>query len=338
MVSIKDVAELAGVSTATVSRVLSGKAGVSAALRAQVEEAIKALDYRPNLVARTLRAQQSVTVGLIVSDICNPFFTDVSRAVEDTLYAAGYTVFFCNADENPEKERLYLEAMHAQKVAGLIYSPTRQQTENFEALEILIPTVILDRAVPSAAVDMVLIDNEDAAYRLTRHLIENGYRRIGVLLGAASTTGRERYKGYERALQEYGLSPAQQLVFYQPPRVEDGRSATMQLLESPVRPEAIVTTNSLLGAGALLAIRERGLRVPEDIALASFDETLWARLVEPGVTIIAQPTYEIGKTAAELLLQRIQDPGRPARKVILQGQLVIRGSSAPRAAGPPGKG
>lgn len=330
MVSIKEVAEVAGVSTATVSRVLSGKGGVSATLRARVEAAVQALDYRPNLVARSLRVQKSATVGLIVSDIRNPFFTDVSRAVEDTLHAAGYTVFLCNADENAEKERLYLEVMHAQNVAGIIFSPTREQSENLAALDIHLPMVLLDREAQGAAVDMVLIDNVDAAYRLVHHLIQNGYRRIGALVGAASTTGRERYQGYERALQDHALRPAQHSVFYRQPRIEDGRQATLQILEAATPPDALMATNSLLGAGALLAIHERGLRIPDDIALVSFDETLWAQLVKPGITVIAQPTYEIGRTAAELLLQRLQDPNRPTRKVILQGELVIRGSSAAR--------
>jgi LacI family fructose operon transcriptional repressor len=291
---------------------------------------VEELDYQPNLVARSLRSQRSSTVGLIVSDIRNPFFTDVSRAVEDTVHKQRYALFLCNADENPDKEALYLEQMQAQNVAGIIYSPTRQAAENYADLDISAPTVIIDRAVRSSDVDMVLIDNVDAAYRLTEHLIENGYRRIAGLFGEASVTGRERRQGYEQALQAHDLAPPKEQARYVPPRIEAGKSAALELLAQDQPPDAIVTTNSLLTAGALMAIRHLGLTIPDDVGLVGFDETTWGGLVEPAVTIISQPTYEIGATAAALLLQRVDKPDRPPRKVILHGELVVRGSSAPR--------
>jgi LacI family fructose operon transcriptional repressor len=330
MVKIQDVADKAGVSTASVSRVLAGKEHVSEEMRERVMAAVEELDYQPNLVARSLRSQRSNTVGLIVSDIRNPFFTDVSRAVEDTVHKQRYALFLCNADENPEKEALYLEQMQAQNVAGIIYSPTRQVAESYPDLDISAPTVIIDRAVRSSDVDMVLIDNVDAAYRLTEHLIENGYRRIAGLFGEASVTGRERRQGYEQALQAHDLAPPKGQARYVPPRIESGKSAALELLAQDQPPDAIVTTNSLLTAGALMATRDLGLSIPDDVALVGFDETTWGALVEPAVTIISQPTYEIGATAAELLLQRVEKPDRPPRKVILRGELVARGSSAPR--------
>jgi LacI family fructose operon transcriptional repressor len=330
MITIQDVADKAGVSTASVSRVLSDKKNVSEEMRQRVMTAVEELDYQPNLVARSLRSKRSHTVGLIVSDIRNPFFTDVSRAVEDTVHKQRYALFLCNADENPDKEALYLEQMQAQNVAGIIYSPTRQAAENYADLDISAPTVIIDRAVRSNDVDMVLIDNVDAAYRLTKHLIENGYRRIGGLFGEASVTGRERRQGYEQALQDCDLASPEGQALYVPPRIQAGRATALELLTQDLPPDAIVTTNSLLTAGALMAIRERGLRVPKEIGLVGFDETTWGAFVEPAVTIIAQPTYEIGTTAAELLLQRVENPDRPPRKVILHGKLVVRGSSAPR--------
>jgi len=292
--------------------------------------AVEELDYQPNLIARSLRSQRSTTMGLIVSDIRNPFFTDLSRAVEDTAHAQGYALFLCNTDENPHKEALYLEQMQAQNVAGIIYSPTRQSADSFSDLDISVPTVVIDRAVRSSEVDMVLIDNINAAYRLTEHLIENGYRRIAGLFGEASVTGRERRQGYEEALQAHHLAPPDRQARYIAPRIEAGKATALQILAHDRPPDAIVTTNSLLTAGALMAIRECGLRIPGEIGLVGFDETTWGALVEPAVTIVAQPTYEIGTTAAELLLQRVEKPDRPPRKVILQGELVVRGSSMPR--------
>src|SRR5437764_8658727 len=190
MVSIKEVAEAAGVSTATVSRVLSNGLHVRPEVRARVMAAVEQLGYRPNLVARNLRSQQSNMIGLIVSDIRNPFFTSISRAVEDTAYEQGFSVFLCNMDENPEKERTYLNLMQDANVAGIIFSPTRQTIAHFSTAHLAFPMVVIDRSVPGGDVDTVLLDNGDAGYRLTTHLIENGYRRIAALCGEMSTTGR----------------------------------------------------------------------------------------------------------------------------------------------------
>jgi LacI family fructose operon transcriptional repressor len=329
MASIKEVAEAAGVSTATVSRVLTNQPHVKPALRERVLAAVAKLDYRPNLVARSLRSQHSSTIGLIVSDIRNPFFTAISRAVEDTAYTQGYSVVVCNTDENPEKESLYLRVMRDERVAGVILSPTRQALTNFAALNIDFPIVLVDRALKHGAVDAVLLDNVTAAHELTIHLIERGYRRIGALVDT-SATGRERRRGYEAALAEHGLAPAADGLKYVQPRVEAGYAGAMELFDSAHPPDAIVATNSLVTAGALQAIHERKLIVPDQVALAGFDETIWATLVQPAITVMAQPTDEIGKTATELLLQRIADRGRAPRRVMLQGQLLARGSSAPK--------
>ena len=248
MASIKEVAEAAGVSTATVSRVLSNKPYVRSELRDRVMQAVEELGYRPNLIARSLRSQRSNSIGLIVSDIRNPYFTSVSRAVEDTAHKEGYNVIFCNTDEDPEKEAQYLRLMRDQNVAGVIFSPTRQASADLNAFNIDFPIVVVDRSIESCKfpVDVIRIDNVDAAYRLTCHLISNGYRRIAGLFGEASTTGRERRVGYEKALLEHGLTPIAKFV---PPRIEAGCEAAKALLSSDAPPDAFLTTNSLLMAG-----------------------------------------------------------------------------------------
>lgn len=329
MVSIKDVAEAAGVSTATVSRVLSNGLHVRPEVRERVLATVERLGYRPNLVARSLRSQQSNTIGLIVSDISNPFFTAISRAVEDTAYEQGFSVLLCNTDEDAEKEAIYLGLMRDMSVAGTIISPTRQTIANFSDSDFPFPVVVIDRPISDKDVDAVLLDNVDAAYRLVTHLIEQGYRRISALCSEMST-GLERQIGYEKALRSHGLAPKTEYMKYVIPRAEAGYAATLKILDAAEPPDALFTANSLLGVGALQAIRERNLTIPGDIALVTFDETTWARLVQPAITLIAQPTYEIGRTATELLLQRIADPNRPTRQVILKGQLQVRGSSAPQ--------
>jgi LacI family fructose operon transcriptional repressor len=327
MISIKKVAEEARVSTATVSRVLSDKPHVRPELRQRVLAAMQDLDYRPNLVARSLRVQKSSIIGLIVSDIRNPFFTYVSRAVEDVAHAQGMSIFLCNSDENPDKEVLYLEQMRGETVAGIIFSPTRQIADTFSDLVVADqPIVVIDRRVHNADVDSVLIDNVESAYRLAEHLITHGYRRIAALFGIASTTGWERRKGFVQALHDHALEPDPELVSYVNATDEDGYQATLKLLALPDRPEAIFTSNGLLATGTFRALRESGLAIPDEIAFVTFDDTPWTRLVEPPVTVIQQPTYEIGKTATELLLERIQDPSRPTRQVVLQSTLVVRRS------------
>ena len=329
MPSIKDVAQTAGVSTATVSRVLADSSRVKEETRKRVLDAVEQLNYRPNLVARSLRAQKSTRIGLVVSDIRNPFFTAISRAVEDSAYAQGYSVLMCNTDENPEKEELYLNVMHDENVAGIIFSPTQQFSARLSSFKYKIPFVIIDRAVSAQHTDMVLLDNVAAAYELTNHLIENGYRKLAGLFGNASTTGKERNKGFRKALSDHQLEPVAE--YFISPRIQPGYESTLALLDQAQRPDALFTSNSLLTAGAFQAVRDRKLRVPRDLALVGFDETTWGALVDPPITLIAQPTEEIGRTATELLFQRIAEPTRSPKTVILKGTLMARGSSAKRA-------
>ena len=328
MPSIKDVAKTAGVSTATVSRVLANHSRIKDETRQRVMEAVEQLNYRPNLIARSLRAQKSAKIGLVVSDIRNPFFTAIGRAVEDSAYEQGYSVLMCNTDENPEKEELYLNVLHDENVAGVIFSPTKQFSARFKSYNSNIPYVMIDRFVENKDVDMVLLDNAAAGYELTTHLIENGYRKLAGLFGDASTTAPERSRGFHKALKDHALNPLATYIIA--PRIRPGYETTITLLTQKEKPDAIFTSNSMLTAGAFQAIRDSKLIVPNDIALVGFDETTWGELVDPPITLIAQPTEEIGRTATELLFQRIDEPNRSPKTVILKGKLIARGSSAKR--------
>ncbi|MCB0192628.1 MAG: LacI family DNA-binding transcriptional regulator [Anaerolineae bacterium] len=327
MPSIKDVAENAGVSIATVSRVLANKPHVRPEVRQRVLTAVQELNYRPNLIARSLRAKKSNTIGLIVADIQNPFFTALSRAVEDVAYEQGMSLFLCNTDEDADKEAIYLELMRDKHVAGIIISPTRETSDAFfEMLKWNIPMVVIDRQVDDVEVDTVLIDNTESAYRLTEHLIADGHRRIGAMFGLGSSTGRHRREGFLQALQDHGLEAAPELVVDVNAREEDGYQTTQQFLSLPEPPNAILTSSGLLSAGAFRALRESKLTIPDDIGFASFDETGWATLVDPPITVVRQPTYEIGQKATDLLLERIKAPSRSVREIILKGQLIVRAS------------
>lgn len=326
---IEDVARQAGVSTATVSRVLSGKPYVSDDLRKRVLGAVQSLNYRPSRVARSLRVQRSSIIGLIVSDIQNPFFTAVVRAVEDAAYRQRFSVFLCNSDEDRAKETMYLELMLAEHVAGVILSPTLGENDAYRHLiEAGIPAVAIDRRVHNVDIDSVLVDNVGAAREIVTHLLDCGHRRIGAVVGTpASSTGEERLRGYVEALQSYGLAIEPDLIRTGMPRIATGREFTAELLSLPEPPTAIFTGNNLLTIGALGAIHERGLRIPDDIALAAYDEMDWMYFVKPALTVVAQPTYELGRTAVELLLQRMENPDRPPQEVVLHATVHIRESS-----------
>jgi DNA-binding LacI/PurR family transcriptional regulator len=331
---IEDVARQAGVSTATVSRVLSGKPYVSDELRERVMSAVQDLNYRPSRVARSLRVQRSSIIGLIVSDIQNPFFTSVVRAVEDTAYQHKFSVFLCNSDENSDKETMYVELMVAEHVAGVILSPTLGQNDIYRHLaEAGVPAVAIDRRVTNVDIDSVLVDNVGAARQAVLHLLEMGHRRIGAVVGTpVSSTGEERLRGYVEALQVYGIAIEPELIRTGMPRVPTGHDFTNELLALPHPPSAIFAGNNLLTLGALSAIHERGLRIPEDIGLAAFDEMEWMYFVKPALTVVAQPTYDVGRMAVELLLQRMEDPDRPYQEVVLAAALHIRESSNRRLA------
>ena len=328
MAQIKDVAKQAGVSVASVSRVLAGHAGVSEAIRQRVLEAVQAMDYRPDLAAKRLRSRRTDTIGLIVSDIRNPFFTEVSRAVEDMAYQNRMRVILCNADEDPEKEALYLDLMRDENVSGVILSPSLPTLARFRMSDYPFPVVLVDRCDRETNADAVVLDNVDSAYRLTTHLIEQGYQRIAFIYGTTSATGRQRHEGYVTAMATHGLETLTQAV---PATVEAARAAAGELTRGRPLPEALVGSNGLILLGLVEALRTAQLQFPEQIALAGFDDLPWTRLVGSGITVIAQPTYDIGQAAIELLLQRITHSSQSVRRVVLRGELRERGSSMRRS-------
>lgn len=329
-VRIKDVANRAGVSSASVSRVLSNKPHISEEIRRRVLAAVEELGYQPSRVARSLRAQRARILGLIISDIQNPFFTSIVRAVEDVAYEHQYAVFLCNSDEDLDKENLYIELMRAERVAGVVLSPTREIDHPCQKLiEADIPVVAIDRCLLDLEVDTVMVDNVGAAFELVSHLIADGYREVAAVLGdPIATTGHQRREGYERALKAHGLEVLPHLIRVGSPKESTGYRLAGELLDLNDRPEALFTGNNLLTVGALRAIHERGLSIPDDIALVAFDELDWMSLVKPGLTVVAQPTYQVGRTAAELLLKRIEDHTRPPQQVVLKPELIVRESCA----------
>jgi DNA-binding LacI/PurR family transcriptional regulator len=327
-VRIVDVAQKAQVSSATVSRVLANKPYIREEVRQRVHRAVEELGYQPNRVARTLRVQSSQIIGLIISDIQNPFFTSLVRAVEDQAYAHQYGVFLCNSDEDIDKESLYIDLLMAERVAGVIIIPTRETASSIKKLyNAKMPMVMVDRQIRDLDLDMVGIDNVKAAHDLVTHLIDNGHRRIGAILASPEIkTGFDRYKGFVSALTERGIQVDNSIIRTGMPKESLGRQFVDEIFGSPVPPTALFTGNNLLTVGALHGIKDRGLVIPDDLSLVAFDDMEWYSVINPTITAIAQPTYDMGWAAADLILQRIKDPGRPIHKVIFQPEMCIRES------------
>ncbi|WP_240910211.1 substrate-binding domain-containing protein [Desulfopila sp. IMCC35008] len=233
----------------------------------------------------------------------------------------------CNTDEDPDKEKKCLDLLRVENVAGIIISPTKKGVANFtETYSLNIPIVMIDRHVSNFDVDNVLIDNVSSAHTIITHLLGHGYRRIAGIFGSESTTGQERRDGFLKAHKDKDIKPAHDLIKYADPKEDDGFKTAMKLFGLRDRPDAIFTSNSLLASGVLRAIRQSKLQIPTDIAVASFDDTSWAKLIEPALTVIEQPTYEIGRTATEMLIKRINDPTRSNREVVLKTKLIVRQS------------
>lgn len=322
---MRDVAERAGVSPATVSRVLNGAATVQPEYRDRVLRVIEELGYRPNRLASNLRRQKAEIIGVVVSDIENPHFSQMVRAVEDAAYRQGYRVLLCNTDETAEKQRSYLEVLAAERVLGVIIAPSDPGgAEIGELLDLGIPVVAFDRAVKDPRADAVIGDNVAGARRATEYLIQAGHKNIGLVSGSAGVeTGAGRLAGYEAAMRELGLKPRSAYGGF---RIEEGRAATMQLLVENIPLTALVVNNNLMTIGALKAIRDHSLRVPQDIALVAIDDPFWAEFVEPPLTTLAQPVRKMADAAVELLFERIGGNWRESRRIIFDFELRVRSS------------
>ncbi len=315
-VTMKDVAEYAGVSKATVSRVVNDDPNVAADLRTQVLNAIKELGYQPNRAAQRLRAGSSDVIGLLVSDIQNPFFTSVVGGVEEMAYAHQMSILLCNTNEDYSRQQMYLSVMQAENVAGLILSPT-PMTDGKSLKKLTqanMPIILLDRSVDGLDADTVVVDNAHGAFLAVTHLINLGYKRIGMIASSPIlTTGP-------------GFPVDDNLIKVGDSRKESGHELARELIEMSEPPEAIFVANNLMTLGALGALREHKVRVPEDIALIGFDDMPWSAELCSPLTAISQPTYDLGREAVHLLIRRLAEPKAPYRTVTLQTRLIVRES------------
>ncbi|HEX2756814.1 MAG TPA: LacI family DNA-binding transcriptional regulator [Candidatus Limnocylindrales bacterium] len=340
--TIADVARRAGVSTATVSRVLSGIGRARPETHARVEAAARELGFRPSDVARSLKRRSTLTLGLIVTDIENPYFPQLVRAVEDAASGEGYAILLCNADDDPEREASYLDFLVERRVDGLIIAASTIGMRQGEWLATAsLPVVLINTAATGDPQPTIVSDNRGGGSAAARHLLDFGHRRFGYLMPPPrNLDAPERLAGVHDALDSAGLSwegPGSALAIgHGAPTVTGGESAMSELLERAPRPTAVIAYNDLMAIGAMRAIRTSGFRIPTDISLIGFDDVAFAAYVEPALTTLRQETAEMGRWAVATVTERIKAAGRDGSRPIATGgrrvvpvHLEIRASTGP---------
>ena len=331
MATIKDVAAIAGISYTTVSHVVNRTRPVSEAVRKKVEAAIAQLNYVPSAVARSLKAQATSTIGLLIPNGINPYFAELARGIEDYCERNGFCVILCNSDDNPDKQRSYLRVLLEKRVDGLIVSSVGGGHELVEGLSaVRTPMVMVDRDLENITADLVRIDHELGGYLATSHLLELGHRHIACICGPAQTSvARMRLAGYRRAMQEAGLEIPDSWIVESEFTGPSGYAAACQLLKRD-RPTAIFAANDMVGIGVLRAAAERNVRVPADLSVIGFDDIQMSQYVYPALTTVGQSILQLGERAAQVLLRRIQSGGDPAvEQLIVAPSIVLRESTAP---------
>jgi LacI family transcriptional regulator len=328
--TMREVAERAGVSVTSVSHVINETRPVSYELRERVLAAMEELGYQPNLLARSLRSGKTHTIGTIVPDSADPFFAEVVRGIEDTAFESGYSLIICNSDANLGKEAFYTDVLAEKQVDGILFLAVGVSTERILDLQQRgIPVVVVDRELPAANADVVVTDNAGGGWSATRHLIDLGHQHIGYIAGPSDLTLSEnRSTGYRKALEEADLAADDNLIVRGAFDLESGYRAAHQLLAHSKRPTAIFACNDLMATGAICAAVELGLQVPEDLSVVGYDDIPLASYSNPPLTTIAQPIYDLGVVATSMLLERLNDPDRPGRRIVLDIELRIRRSTA----------
>lgn len=333
--NISDVAREAGVSTTTVSHVLNRTRFVSPELTRRVLRTVEALRFRPSLVARGLRVGRTQSVGLVVSDILNPFFTQVARAIEDRLRPAGYSLIICSTDEKLTAEREYLQVLADKQVDGVILAPTTGDHRFLAGLTQKVPVVLINRVVPGPALPRVTADNRSGARQAVEHLVSHGHRRIGMVLGLRGlSTTRDRLAGYTDALRAAGI-PVDRTLVGEGGASTEGVDAAMQALFRTRRsPTAVFVGSMSMIVGALRFLQRQRLRCPEEVALAAFTDYTWCQVTAPPLTCVQQPVREIGEAAADLFLRGLRgELPHPAPALVLPVSLIVRASCGCRPTG-----
>lgn len=308
-VTIKEVAEKANVSIATVSRVLNNNYPVSEDARLRVLEAIGELNYQPNGVARSLKSKRTHMIGIVVADITNPYFMQIAKGIESVVSNKGYNLIFCSTNENPTRELKLLRLLNEKRVDALVLASCDKDGSYVRQLiEHGTPVVLVDRKIYGLNADTIVEDNFNAAYNITNYLINKGHRKISIVNGLLNiSTGLERFEGFKKALEDNNLPIYKEYILQGNFNREDSYNAVKNMIakQKDDLPTAIFAANNLMAEGAMIAIYENGLRIPEDISLVSFGDLSVPQLINPKLTLVSQNAYTIGQKAGEIALERI---------------------------------
>jgi len=331
LASIKDIADRAGISTTTVSHVLNKSRYVHPDTVARVMKAVEELHYQPNMLARGLRSRSTKTIGLLVSDVENPFFSEMARAVEATAYQRGYNMIFCNTDENLEKEILYIDVLFAKQVDGLILSPVAGDHSFLNRyLEKNARVVFVNRTIEQIACPSVVCDDEVAMYQLVCQLLASGHRRLGAIIGMEKvTTTTSRLEGLRRAVATVGLTLADVQLFYGESRRDGGYQAARTVIEMETPPTAVISFNSVMLDGFLLGLLDLAPNLISNIEVTGFGYSLVARACQPSKRYIRQPSYQVGASATNLLLDILENKRDWSMKQeVVANEIVVRGAAS----------
>ncbi|WP_019243324.1 MULTISPECIES: LacI family DNA-binding transcriptional regulator [Bacillus] len=324
--SIKDVAEKSGVSTATVSHVINGTRYVSEEVSNKVKNAMKELQYVPNPIARSLRSQHSHIIGLIIpvkraSDTANLFFMTIAQGIEATLTKNGYKLILCNSYEDVELEQEHIDMFNAQQVDGLIIAPV---TEDYTHIQEQYPIVFIDRKPAAYKGDCVFSNNYQGAYEATDHLIKKGHTKIGFMTGDMNiSTGKDRFDGYKQALLDSGIEIQDSYIKFGDVNLETGYQLAKELMEKK-EVSALFVANNILTMGAIRYFQDYHVKIPDEMAIIGFDDYEWSMILNPPLTSVKQPAFEMGQKAAEVMLERIHNPSIEPKCYIMDTNLIIR--------------
>jgi LacI family transcriptional regulator len=331
-VTMSEVAKLANVSIQTVSAVINEKPGITQHTRIRVREAIAQLDYHPNFLASSLRAQRSLTIGVLIPSITNPFFPEFVRGIEDVAQKQGYTLFLCNSDDDEQKEISYIQLLRRHRIAGLIAAFQPRKPEGKSLLKSLVshrvPVVLMASHRPDKKIVSLTVDDVHGAFLATSHLLDLGHRRIGLITPpVGGDVEANRVAGFLKAHRERGAKVDRDLLVSGGFDASDGRRGATELMRLRKPPTAIVAANDLVAIGALNTLRHLNKRVPQDVAIVGYDNISMAELFNPPITTIAQPLYKMGESAMEALLARINEPDLDGETIWFETELLVRASS-----------
>ncbi|MCJ8008192.1 LacI family DNA-binding transcriptional regulator [Lederbergia wuyishanensis] len=326
--TIYDVAKAAGVSIATVSKVINNTGNMRDTTRQKVKETMEKLNYQPSLMASALTGKGTETLGLLVPDISNPFFSEIAKTIEDRAHESGMSVIICSTDENTEKEKKYVELLQRKQVDGMIVA------SSFHNIEILkgvvdrkIPLVMLTQDDAGLGVTSISVDDFKGGYEATSHLLSEGHRDI-VIIAEYAKSSKHRIYGYLEAHEEHGIKTSEENIIRTVASIENGRECLRKIVEKGKVPTGIFACNDLIAVGVIQEANEMGLNIPEDLSIVGFDNTILATTTVPGLTTIAQPITEMGKRVVDVIISEIKDKNQKKEHVLFKPQLIIRGTTA----------